>query len=277
VTLPSTSAGLRGRALDVGLSFRRDRDAIPLAPLRAPDLAPERHLGRLEQLPRMVNTPFAGDPTEGLDRHVALAGFKPLDLADGVSEELGGFLLGPLSKPALLVEVLPQDERQTAGVLSSHATAIVAGRGRRGPGNGLPGAAPGWVAASETRRDRVAFSLDGQGAGRYSKPMERRALRRRYGRAGHTNVSASNFRSGKGANFKLSYLPYAGLEPYPSRFGFGHYEEFFKTRHVAQTRMRHLIDQGIIEEAEIHQAVGPGGHGLRLVDEWHDVGARGAG
>lgn len=94
-------------------------------------------------------------------------------------------------------------------------------------------------------------------------------------------IVRDNFRDPKGKKFRLTFLPYAEMKPYNNGFTSGRFEEFFRTRFEAQTRMRQLIDEGRIEEAEIHESVSvPSGSGssqggtisMRLVDQWHDTG-----
>lgn len=71
--------------------------------------------------------------------------------------------------------------------------------------------------------------------------------------------------------FKLSYLPYIGMEPYPGR-DIGSYEEFFHTLAEAQKRMRQLVDEERIESATIEEAIpsSRGGFGMRLVAKFDD-------
>jgi len=67
----------------------------------------------------------------------------------------------------------------------------------------------------------------------------------------------------------LSYLPYAGLEPYPSAFKHGSYEEMFDSRAEADARLQALVSEGRVERAEIYQEDERYPFGRKLVFE-HD-------
>lgn len=95
-------------------------------------------------------------------------------------------------------------------------------------------------------------------------------------RSGKWDVDA--IRDPQGKTHRLTFLPYEGMEPYPTRWVLsGGYEEFFKSLREAQSRLKYLIKKGSIENAEIHKEVPQpnGGWAMVLEDEWADADARG--
>lgn len=88
----------------------------------------------------------------------------------------------------------------------------------------------------------------------------------------------------KGKTYMLRFLPYLetpdgrpakdtiGYEPAWVRrgYGYGDWEEFFRTSHQARKRMDFLINSQTVEYCELRKAVPGQGMVTTLVDEWRD-------
>jgi hypothetical protein len=89
----------------------------------------------------------------------------------------------------------------------------------------------------------------------------------------------ADLRDADGKSFMLRFLPYLPDEavtvaigyPNPNRgYGYGRWEEFFRTESEARTRMEYLIASDAIEEVTLHREVPGGGLCTVVLDAWSD-------
>lgn len=100
----------------------------------------------------------------------------------------------------------------------------------------------------------------------------------------YTPADLADLRDPAGKTYELRFLPY--LETPDGRpvehtigydcrrgYGYGRWEEFFRTLDEARERMAYLIAAQAIEDARIGKAIPGGGFATTLVDEWRADGA----
>lgn len=95
-----------------------------------------------------------------------------------------------------------------------------------------------------------------------------------------TTWDPADLRDATGKSYMLRFLPYLpdeavttaiGYVPPRRGYGYGRWEEFFRTEDDARTRMAYLIASGAIEDVELHREVPGGGWCTTMLAEWRDV------
>lgn len=89
----------------------------------------------------------------------------------------------------------------------------------------------------------------------------------------------ADLRDATGKAYMLRFLPYLpdevvtaaiGYAPPRRGYGYGRWEEFFRSESDARTRMAYLIASGVIEDISLHREVPGGGLCTTVLAEWRD-------
>jgi hypothetical protein len=102
----------------------------------------------------------------------------------------------------------------------------------------------------------------------------------------NTQWDYDDLRNTKDKTCMLSFLPYLetpdgkeaeiaiGYRKRAGGYGYGRWEEFFRTLAEARKRMAYLIAANVVEDIELRKESERGSRSTTLVDEWND-GVRG--
>ncbi len=94
----------------------------------------------------------------------------------------------------------------------------------------------------------------------------------------HKIMNEPEYCNSEGKEFMLRFLPYLeadsiiGYTPawVKRGYGYGSWEEFFKTRDEASVRMKFLVTSKAVENIELRQEIPGAGMCTRLLDCWND-------